>query len=84
MEKKIITYSLITENDEKTPDEVDKTCDLLLEFFDINNISLSIALSAMATLLASNLASFKKEDPFHRVMEMMQTAFKEQRKINGM
>jgi hypothetical protein len=58
---------------------VDKTCSMLLEFLDINNISKSAGVSAMASLLVSILASQKDEVSFNGIIKMMQMAFKETR-----
>jgi len=61
-------------------DNVDKGCELILECLDLNKISKSAGVSAMATLIVSILATYEKDDHFIAVMKLMASAFKEHRK----
>jgi hypothetical protein len=60
-------------------DNVDKACELILECFEMNKISKSAGVSAMATLIVSILATYEKDDHFVGVMKLMAAAFKEHR-----
>ena len=81
--KRIIKIGTMTADDGKAPieliDSVDKGCELLLECLDMNKISKSAGVSAMATLIVSILATYKTDDHFIAVMKLMTAAFKEHR-----
>ena len=62
------------------PGRVDKVLNIMLECFDLNHVSKSEAVSAMASLLASILAHYDDRSHFDNVIKMMVDAFEESRK----
>lgn len=61
---------------------IDKACDLILECLDMNKITKSEGVSAMASCLVSILAHHESEKHFLTILEMMKMAFAESRKKN--
>ena len=59
------------------PQEVEKTSQLLLECIDLNRISKSAALSAMATIMLSAFASLSSRDGFDSMILTMTRIFDE-------
>ena len=59
---------------------VDRATTLILECFDLNQISKSEAVSAMASLMCSVLAHYENRAHFDNVMTMMHSVFEESRK----
>ena len=83
MKKKQLTMKV---NEGPIPDGlaqgVDRTCDLILECFDCNNISKSEGVSAMASMLVNIL--LKNPESFRAIMQMMQISFEAGRKEIGL
>jgi hypothetical protein len=75
---------ILTSTKDKIPDGlvegVDKSCELLLECLDVNQVTKSQGVSAMATLIVSILANYDNDEHFHAIIDMMKRAFKEHRK----
>ncbi len=59
---------------------VDKACELILGVMDLNGITKSEAVSAMATMIVNILAHYDDPKHFNAVIKMMDEAFKELRK----
>lgn len=63
-------------------DDVDRTCKLILECLDVNNVSKSAGVSAMATLIANILSSYEDPDHFYNILKLMKEVFKECKKLS--
>lgn len=63
-------------------DDVDRACNLILECLDVNNISKSAGISAMATVMVSILVNCESSGHFYAVIKMMEDGFKEARVKN--